>query len=160
MNDSILKIIGICIIASLLIPVTIGLKCDSDDINTSTPSFIVIFINRIDDDGHYFFDVSNYAVEDLNNATMHIQLWGSGPFISFNNVDVNTEIFVQNLPIGESKLVKTKDQIFKVRPIFRRPLVPFFIGKMNLAFNGHSGTSPITKMLEFTQADFIFIPYP
>jgi len=160
MNNIIIKTIGICIIVSLLIPVTVGLKCDSDDTNASTDSFIVISLSKFDDDGYLVFTVRNYAIKDLDNATMLIHFRGWGWFTTLNKVDVNTELFVEHLPIGEERSFKTKDQVFKVRPLFRRPLIPFFSGKMTLAFNECTRTSSIMKMLAFTYRDVFEISYP
>ena len=98
MNNIIIKTIGICIIVSLLIPVTVGLKCDSDDTNASTDSFIVISLSKFDDDGYLVFTVRNYAIKDLDNATMLIHFRGWGWFTTLNKVDVNTELFVEHLP--------------------------------------------------------------
>ena len=160
MNKILLRIIGICIIASLLIPVTVGLKCDLVGTNTSTDSVIVINLNKIDDDGHLVFNVSHYATKDLDNATMHIHLCGSSPFIRFNQVDIHTELFIQHLSNGQSEFFKTKDQVFKVRPIFRRPIIPFFSGEITLVFNGYIRVSAITKLLAFIRVDLFVIPYP
>ena len=161
MNKILLGIIGICIIASLLIPATVGLKCDSDKMDVSTTdSLIAIVTKKIDDDGHLIFNVSNHAIKDIDNATILVYLYGSGPFTNFNQVDVHTEIFIQNLPISESEFFKTKDQVFKVLPIFRRPVIPFFNGELELAINEHSGRIFFRKWFPFIQTDFIILPYP
>lgn len=161
MNKILLKILGICIIISLLIPTTIGLKCDSDDDKEIlTNSFIMILLDRINKDGHLIFNVSSYCNKEVNNVTILIHLYGSNPFINLNKVDVNTEIFIQNLPIGESELLKTKDQVFKVRPLIRRPLVLIFYGVITVELNEYSKTTIIKKIGFLIFMDLILIPYP
>ena len=160
MNNIILKTIGICIIASLLIPVTVGLKCTPNDTNAPTGTFITVFINKIDDDGHLIFNVSNYALQCLSNATIYICLYGSSPFIRCNQVDIHTELFIQHLSGRQSGLFKTKDQVFKVRPIFRRPVIPFFYGEITTAFNGYTIKTPITKLMMLVYSELVIIPYP
>lgn len=161
MNKILLKILGICIITSLLLPTTIGLKCDSDDdTDILTNSYIAILINRINNDGHLIFNVSNLGIEEVNNATILIHFYGSSPFFNLNNVDINTEISIQNLSSGESELLKTKDQVFKVRPLFRRPLVFFFFGIMDMIYNGYSRTAFIRKLLSLIETEMIIFPYP
>ena len=102
MNDIILKVMGICIIVSILVPITVGLKCDSDDINMSTlDSFILITLSKIDDDGYLILNVTNCCIVDIDDITMYVYFSGTGPIFGFNKVDIDTEISVQNLPIGE-----------------------------------------------------------
>ncbi len=161
MNNIILKIIGICIITSLLIPVSVGLKDDSDKIGVlTTDSLAVIILYSLDNDGHLIFNVTNNCIKDIDNLTILVHVYGSGPFTSFNQVDVNTEIFIQNLPIGESGLFKTKGQVFKVRSLFRKPIVPFFNGELELAINEHSEKAIFLKIISFIRTDFIILPYP
>ena len=161
MKKILFKIMGICIVIGLLMPVTVGLKYNSDNMDSnSMDSAIDIIIDKIDDDGHLTFAVRNYCIIDVDNATILIRFRGSCPFMNRNNVDVDTEIFVEHLPIGEKGLYKTKDQVFRVLPIIRRPVVLFFGGSIDVRFNGYIREVPITKMMALIRMGKVIIPYP
>ena len=144
MNNFILKTICI-IIVSMLVPVTVGLKHEPDSV---TAFDIMFFICKLDVDGHLIYNVTCIADEIVNESVL-IHFYGSGTFTKFNEVDVHTELFIDHLSQGESGLFKTKDQVFRVVPILRRPIVPFFHGEAETIFHGYVVHTYITIMMAY-----------
>jgi len=147
MNTVMFKIICTAIIISMLVPATVGLQCGTDNATVSSTK-ILIDIYKIDTDGHLVYNVTS-IVNDFDNETILIHFFGSGPFTRLNQVDVHTELFIEHLPQGESGLFKTKDQVFRVIPIIRRPIVPFFGGEMETTFVGWIMYSHITIIMAY-----------
>lgn len=153
------KIMCIVVIVSMLVPMTVGLKCETDN-PAALDTKIYLAIYKIDNDGHLVYNLT-CVIGDIANETMLIYFYGSSPFTRLNQVDVHTELFIEHLSEGESGLFKTKDQVFRVLPIIRRPFIPFYKGEMELIFLGHIIKSHIYKWWTFIQQDDYYSgPYP
>lgn len=156
MKQTLLKIMGICIIIGMLVPTTVGLNCNLDD----REGVVIIMGDSYDDDGHLTFSVLNGCTVDVDNETILIRFRGSCPFIKRNQVDVDTEIFVNHLPPTQKGLYKTKHQVFNVLPIINRPLILFFSGEVVVNFNGYERNVGIMKIMSLTRMGLVRIPYP
>jgi hypothetical protein len=159
-----LLVVGIIVqLVGVSVPST-GINNNSSEINDGTDSlkdsFLYVSIDRINKDGHLTFNITNYCSEDIEDITINIEFYGSSPITNLNKVNVNTEIIIENLSIGESGLFKTEDRIFKVRFLINRPLVFYFNGAITMELNDFSKKTYIRKLIGFWMMNEIFIPYP